>query len=139
LNKLTLKYELDIDFNLIAITSPLKDYRLCYYINKVTGLDLYKVEDHEIWVESQRPTYFGRYTCEDVNNDTFYFLLNNKGVEGGILIPEMKVTDFFLLVKNAIDEELLQWQITQINNLADVVVASEIDPHKLKSKENLVF
>ncbi|HWV72824.1 MAG TPA: IPExxxVDY family protein [Pseudosphingobacterium sp.] len=139
MNKLTLKYELDIDFNLIAITSPLKDYRLCYYINKVTGLDLYKVEDHEIWFESQRPTYFGRYTHEDVNNDTFYFLLNNKGVEGGVLIPEMKVTDFFLLVKNAIDEELLQWQITQINNLADVVVASEIDPHKLKSKENLVF
>lgn len=139
MNKLTLKYELDIDFNLIAITSPLKDYRLCYYINKVTGLDLCKVEDHEIWIESQRPTYFGRYTYEDVNNDTFYFLLNNKGVEGGILIPEMKVTDFFLLVKNAIDEELLQWQITQINNLADVVVASEIDPHKLKSKENLVF
>lgn len=139
MNKLTLKYELDIDFNLIAITSPLKDYRLCYYINKVTGLDLYKVEEHEIWFESQQPTYFGRYTYEDINNDTFYFLLNNKGVEGGVLIPEMKVTDFFLLVKNAIDEELLLWQITQINNLADVVVASEIDPHKLKSKENLVF
>ncbi|MFC6103671.1 IPExxxVDY family protein [Olivibacter domesticus] len=139
MNKLTLKYELDIDFNLIAITSPLKDYRLCYYINKVTGLDLYKIEEHEIWFESQQPTYFGRYTYEDVNNDTFYFLLNNKGVEGGVLIPEMKVTDFFLLVKNAIDEELLLWQITQINNLADVVVASEIDPHKLKSKENLVF
>ncbi|MDM8177496.1 hypothetical protein QT327_24640 [Olivibacter sp. 47] len=51
----------------------------------------------------------------------------------------MKVTDFFLLIKNAIDDELLEWQIDQINNLKEVVVASEIDPHKLKSRENLVF
>lgn len=139
MNKLTLKYELDIDFNLVAITSPLKDYRLCYYINKVTGLDLRKIDDHEIWLDNQQPTFFGRYTYEDANNDSFYFILSNKGVEGGVLIPEMKVTDFFLLIKNAIDDDLLAWQITQINNLSDVVVASEIDPHKLKSKENLVF
>lgn len=139
MNKLTLKYELPIDFNLVAISCPLKDYRLCYYINKVTALDLYKIEDHELWLENQPTTYFGKYTYEDSNNDTSYFLLNNKGIEGGILIPEMKITDFFLLVKNAIDDELLQWQISQINDLKDVVVASEIDPHKLKSRENLVF
>lgn len=139
MNKLTLKYELDIDFNLVAITCPLKDYRLCYYINKVTGLDLHKIDDHEIWQDAQQTFYFGRYNHEDMNNETSYYLLNNKGIEGGILIPEMKVTDFFLLVKNAIDEELLEWQIDQINNLKDVVVASEIDPHKLKSRENLVF
>ncbi|WP_134088958.1 IPExxxVDY family protein [Olivibacter sp. XZL3] len=139
MNKLTLKYELDIDFNLVAITCPLKDYRLCYYINKVTGLDLHKIDDHEIWQDPQQIFYFGRYNHEDINNETSYYLLNNKGIEGGTLIPEMKVTDFFLLVKNAIDEELLVWQINQINNLKDVVVASEIDPHKLKSRENLVF
>jgi len=139
LNKLTLKYELAIDFNLIAITSPLKDYRLCYYINKVTALDLHKIDDHEIWIDDKQTFYFGQYTHEDINNDTSYFLLNNKGTEGGILIPEMKVTDFFLLIQNAIDDDLLQWQINQINGLRDVVVASEIDPNKLKSRENLVF
>ncbi|GAA4782208.1 IPExxxVDY family protein [Olivibacter ginsenosidimutans] len=139
MNKLTLKYELAIDFNLIAITSPLKDYRLCYFINKVTALDLRKIGDHEIWINPQQTFYFGRFTYEDVINETAYFLLNNKGIEGGILIPEMKATDFFLLIQNAIDEDLLQWQISQINHLREVVVATEINPHKLKSKENLVF
>ncbi|MEH6304772.1 IPExxxVDY family protein [Olivibacter sp. CPCC 100613] len=139
MNKLTLKYELDIDFNLIAITCPLKDYRLCYYINKVTGLDLRKIDDHEIWQDNRHVFYFGRYYYEDNNTEIAYYLLNNKGIEGGILIPEMKVTDFFLLIKNPIDEELLEWQVDQLNNLKEVVVASEIDPHKLKSRENLVF
>jgi len=139
LNKLTLKYELDIDFTLIAITCPLKDYRLCYYINKSAGLDLHKIEDHEIWIDSQQTFYFSRYTHEDATNDTTYFMLSNRGIESGILIPEMKATDYFLLVKNAIDDELLDWQIAQLNNIRDVVVASEIDPHKLKSRENLVF
>lgn len=139
LNKLTLKYELDIDFNLIAITCPLKDYRLCFYINKVTGLDLHKIDDHEIWLENKQIFYFSRYTHEDLTNDTTYFLISNRGVDRGLLIPEMKVTDYFLLVKNAIDEELLEWQITQLNDIKEIVVASEIDPHKLKSRENLVF
>lgn len=139
MNKLTLKYELAIDFNLVAITSPLKDYRLCYFINKVTALNLHKIDDHQIWSDDKQTFYFGQYTYEDLNNDTSYFLLNNKGTEGGILIPEMKVTDFFLLIQNAIDDDLLQWQINQINGLRDVVVASEIDPNKLKSRENLVF
>lgn len=139
MNKLTLKYELAIDFNLIAITCPLKDYRLCYFINKVAALDLHKIDDHEIWVNAQQTHYYGRFTHEDTINETSYYLLNNKGIEGGVLIPEMKATDFFLLIQNAIDEDLLQWQINQINSLREVVVATEINPHKLKSRENLVF
>lgn len=139
MNKLTLKYEFDIDFNLIAITCPLKDYRLCYFINKKTGLSLYKIEDHEVMLDNHTVLYFGRYTFEDEQNDISYFLISNKGIAGGVLIPEMKATDYFLLIKNAIDDELLEWQVTQINNLKEVVVASEIDPHKLKSRENLVF
>lgn len=139
MNKLTLKYELDIDFSLIAITCPLKDYRLCYYVNKATGLDLHKIEDHEILLESRKSIYFGRYLFENTNDHTVYYLLNNKGVEGGILIPEMRGTDFFLLVRNAIDEELLAWQINQISQIQEVLVAKEIDPYKLKSRENLIF
>ncbi|MDM8177497.1 IPExxxVDY family protein [Olivibacter sp. 47] len=58
----------------MAITCPLKDYRLCYYINKVTGLDLHKIDDHEIWQDNQHSFYFGRYYYEDSNNEISYYL-----------------------------------------------------------------
>lgn len=42
-NKTILKWDLEfdaeLDFVLIAISCPLKDYRLCHFINKVTLLD----------------------------------------------------------------------------------------------------
>ncbi|WP_257094655.1 IPExxxVDY family protein [Sphingobacterium sp. E70] len=42
-NKLVARLDMDmdeeLDFTLLAITCPLKDYRLCHFINKMTNLD----------------------------------------------------------------------------------------------------
>lgn len=140
MNKVTLKYELDLDFILIAITSSLKDYRLCYFINKYTGLNLCKIEDHEVWLsatEGQR--CFSRYAAFSAASETEFYLVANKGDDGGILIPEMRHSDYFFLVRNFIDDEDLEALQDNINAIPDVVVASEISPQKLKSKENLIF
>lgn len=140
MNKVTLKYELDLDFVLLAITSPLKDYRLCYFINKDSGLRLRKVDDHEVWMPSPvGRIYFSRYAYFSDVSDTEYYLLANKAVGGGFLIPEMKQCDYFLLIRNFIDDEDLAALQSRIGAIPDVVVASEISPEKLKSKENLIF
>jgi len=140
LNKVTLKYELDLDFILIAITSSLKDYRLCYFINKVTGLRLSKVEDHEIWRPSPAgKAYFSRYADFSVVSDTEYYVLANKATDGGFLVPEMRHSDYFFLIRNFIDEEDLAALQDHLVDIPEVVVASEISPQKLKSKENLIF
>src|SRR5690606_35871155 len=140
LNKVTLKYELDLDFVLVAITSPLKDYRLCYFVNKVTGLSFQKTEEHEVWMPPPvGKTYFSCYACFSTTSDTEYYLLANKGTEGRLLVPEMRQSDYFVLIRNFIDEEDLVVLQDQIAGISDVVVASEISPQKLKSKENLIF
>ena len=140
MNKVTLKYELDLDFILIAITSSLKDYRLCYFINKYAGLDLAKVDDHEIWLSSSEGhRYFSRYAALSEATETEYYLLANRSVEGGVLVPEMKHSDYFFLVRNFIDEEDLEALQEAVASIPEVVVASEISPQRLKSKENLIF
>ncbi len=140
MNKVTLKYELDLDFVLVAITSSLKDYRLCYFINKVTGLKLGKVEDHEIWMPPPvGKTYFSCYADFSITSDTEYYLLANKAVDGGFLVPEMRHSDYFFLIRNFIDDEDLATLQDHILSIPEVVVASEISPQKLKSKENLIF
>lgn len=140
MNKFILKYELDLDFVLMAISSPLKDYRLCHFINKNTGLRLGKTADHEVWaVHAEAPSYFSKYAYLSEESETEFYLIANRGYEGGWLIPEMRQTDFFLIIKNFIDDDDLQALDEQINAIADVLVAGEISPEKLKSKENLIF
>ena len=71
--------------------------------------------------------------------ETEYYLLANKGEENGYLIPEMKTSDYFLMIKNFIDDEDLANLVNSINNIPEVVVATEISAEKLRSKENLIF
>ena len=72
------------------------------------------------------------------NTDAELYILANKGTEG-FLVSEMKKVDFFLLIRNYIDEDDLKALIGGLNRIPEVLVAAEVDPKKLKSKENLIF
>lgn len=139
MNRTILKYELDLDFVLVAITTPLKDYKLCYQINKQLSVDFCKVAELElVFNGDEHPLFFSKYIFEESHTETIFYILANKGVDG-LLIPEMRNVDFFLLIKNYIDKEDLQYFITGLNKISEVLVAVEIEPKKLKSKENLIF
>jgi len=84
-------------------------------------------------------THFSRYADFSETSDTEFYLLANRGTAGGFLIPEMRHSDYFLLIRNFIDEEDLAAIENHITTIPEVVVASEISPQKLKSKENLIF
>ena len=140
MNKVLLKSDFDFDFILLAISCSLKDYRLCHFINKYSGLSLQKSKDHEAFI----PLYnticrFSNYTCVSEEVETEYYFLSNRAEDDGLLIPEMKNTDYFLIIKNFIDEEDLTHLLDSINAIPEVVVATEIDPVRLKSRENLIF
>ena len=139
LSKLTLKYEPDLDFVLIAITAPLKDYRFCYKLNKQLNIQFYRLEELSLQnYADEYQIYFTRYHYYLSQSETDFYLLVNKGSEG-FLIPEMNKVDFFILIKNYIDKESLGQFITGIKNIPEVQVAVEVDPKRLKSKENLIF
>ena len=139
MNKLTLKYEIELNFILMAVTCPLRDYRFCYYVNKVAGLHLAKDEDHEISFTTAGQLFFSRYIYINPVSDTEFYVISNRGIAGGLLIPEMKGADFFLMIRNFIDDEDLTFLHQAINGIPDVLAVHEVDPYKLKSKENLVF
>lgn len=139
MNKTTLKLDLDLDFVLVAITTQLKDYMFCFKLNKQLGVNFCKVDDLELsFSATDDPSYFSRYFYLLNESETELYILSNKGSEG-FLIPEMKKVDFFLLIRNYIDEDDLKMLINGINKIQDVLVAAEVDPKKLKSKENLIF
>lgn len=139
MNKTTLKFELDLDFKLIAISSQLKDYVLCFKINKHLNTDFCKISDLEFPFQvGKENNYFSRYYYLMPDTESELYIVANKGSEG-FLVPEMKKADFFILIHNYIDKEDFKQLIVQLNKIPEVLVALEVDPKKLKSKENLIF
>ncbi|MDB5005607.1 MAG: IPExxxVDY family protein [Mucilaginibacter sp.] len=139
LNKKFLKFEIDLDFVLIAITTSLKDYRVCYLINKYLNFFFVKTDDLAVDIyPATAPVYFSLYTYNWEASETDFFFIANKGTDG-YLIPEMKKADYFLMIKNYIDDNDLENLISAINKIPEIVAAVKIDPKKIKSRENLLF
>ena len=139
LNRKILKFEIDLDFVLIAVTTSLKDYRICYLINKYLNFNLLKTTDLEVEINpGAGPVYFSKYAYNWEASDTDFYFIANKGTDG-YLVPEMRKTDYFLLIRNYIDDDDLDSLVSTLNRIPEIVAAVKIDPKKIKSRENLLF
>lgn len=138
MKKKLLDVGLDFDFKLIAITSPLKDYRLCFAINKFTEFDFRKADELEISFKNTPKKFFSMYVYDPGNIECEFILLCNKGTDG-LLVPEMKAVDYFILIKGFIDEEDMDLFLSQLKNIKEIQAVVELNPEKIKSKENLIF
>jgi hypothetical protein len=135
LNRKFLKFEIDLDFVLIAITTSLKDYRICYLINKYLNFDFIKTDDLEAEVNEGEPlARFSQYQYNSGPAKSAFYFIANKGSEG-YLLPEMRKTDYFLMTKNNIDENELDNLVSSLNKVPEIVAAVKIDPKKIKSRE----
>jgi hypothetical protein len=139
LNRKFLKFEIDLDFVLIAVTTSLKDYRICYLINRYLNFNFTKTTDLRVDIyQEHQPVYFSLYTYNWEASETDFYFIANKGSEG-YLIPEIKKADYFLMIKNYIDDADLEKLISDLNRIPEIVAAVKIDPKKIKSRENLLF
>jgi hypothetical protein len=139
LNRKNLKFEIDFDFILIAITSSLKDYRICYLINRYLNFNFTKLDDLKLDIgQLNCPVLFSLYHYNWESTETDFFFIGNKGSDG-YLVPEMREADYFILIKNYIDDDDLESMISALNKIPEIVAAVKIDPKKIKSRENLLF
>jgi hypothetical protein len=139
LNRKILKFEIDLDFVLIAVTTSLKDYRICYLINKYLNYNFVKTDDLKVeMAQNTGLVLFSKYIYQWEATETDFYFIANKGSDG-YLIPEMRKTDYFLMIKNYIDEEDVENLISALNKIPEIVAAVKIEPKKIKSRENLLF
>lgn len=139
LNRKFLKFEIDLDFVLIAVTTSLKDYRICYLINRFLNFNFIKIADLKVDISTGvELVLFSRYHYNQDTTGTDFYFIANKGSEG-YLIPEMRKADYFLLIKNYIDENDLDNLVSSLNKIPEIVAVVKIDAKKIKSRENLLF
>ena len=159
----SIDFEYDYNFLLIGICSPLKDYQLCYKMNKELNASLNRSELdvvmnfddgiekayfslYEYWDEQyQNQWYLLKNTCQIVcsdekeNQGTIFdgFIQNRKEIK--YLVPENQKTDYYLQVHGIFNKNSKQDLLKKIKKLDRVVSAYELDVQELQSKENLII
>lgn len=135
--KLTLDFEVEYDFELIGICSHIKDYRLSWELNKSLEFDFQKDNDFEISSKGKSQTY-SFFSFIDEENHIEYYLIENRN-EYGILIPEEKKTDYFLMLRGVVMENQTINLAKEIGKVKHVLTTYVIEVETLKSKNNLLF
>lgn len=125
-------------FTLIGISCHLKDYRLSYLLNQHLDFGFVKMDDLFVAASSRKePDSFSFYHFTDEEHYNSYFLLSNRGQES-VLLPEMKQTDFLLLVEGPFKKLQLDQIQQKIRDIPNVLTSYEIKLTGLKNYENLL-
>ncbi len=111
------------DFSIVGIISNLKDYKLAWYINNRTSLNLYKS------VNLYLPDFFSLYFSKNYSNKIA--LIENKNIYG-VLFKDLKKFNYLIKI-NDIDffENQIKEQITNFNG---IIVSTYIDLSKITKK-----
>jgi hypothetical protein len=152
--KLTLDDFESNDFELIAIHTTLKDFKLSFLINLKLNVLLSK-NDNEIAIKSNDGTgKFSRFSYDDLEQDVTWELLKNQTnfnsnrenagffTEDSIsmnLIPELKTADYLLKIDNVEPGFKSEKIIQNISSIQNVSTVYKVETDNLKSINNLIF
>lgn len=134
-----IKIDSGYNFIVAGIVTPLPEYRLCWNLNTVLGVEFYKTDDITITIpENHIRQNFSRFVFEeDITISTFWVLQNKNN--GDYLLPEVKQSDYLLLVKGTYYTNKLKALEHQIRKIPEVQTTITLQPNKLKNKERLIF
>jgi hypothetical protein len=125
-------------FTLIGISCQLMDYRLIHALNKDLGSSFSKEEDFRTEETPKRPAAsFSLYHYRDDDNRNTYYLISNKSQEI-MLLPELKHTDFFMLIEGVFRNPAKENLLRTIRSIPRVMAAFEVNIRDVKSPETFL-
>jgi len=138
--------ENDYDFFLFGISCGEKPYRLCWALNNQLKATFAKEKDMEVPAygtgkQEKNQTAQAKFPVFDYHNEemfTDYRIILNKS-ESRFLVPEFKQADYLLMVQGGLPSVEKNSILKKVKEVTFVQTAFEIDPKKIKSKENFVF
>jgi hypothetical protein len=137
--KQTLDIKYEYDFILIGISCHEKEYRLSWALNNSLQLELARISDMQIELKKQtEPLSYPIFEYDDTEHYRKYYLISNK-TSKGMLVPEQKQADFLLMIKGSLQDPEKLALLKAIKNTQLVLMAFEINPESLKSRDNLLF
>lgn len=133
--KFKLDIEADPEVTLIAISSHVNDYRLCWALNRKLGISLCRRAQDIADAGPEQPAHYSVFDHLDEASQAMYTLINNHGTQG-VLLKDQRQADFFLLVDETAPvppTELLD----QVRNTEFVLTAFPLDARQLRGAHKL--
>lgn len=108
------------DFQVVAISSQLPDYKQCYHINSCLGIKLTKKDDFRVYTEGIKiPETYSIYIDLLDDKTTYYFLRKNN--QADFLAPVS-----FLLVTIPLPDDLFREMLVKVTGIEGVFDAGEV-------------
>ena len=131
--KIRLSLEVETDLDTVGISSALKDYKLAFNINANLNTKLKRIEDFVFRPEKSNTelgfSLFHEY-LSDAN--TSICLLQNRQVEG-YLMSVFRQADYFLILQNPINENIISQYISSLKTIPKVNAAFQLKLSGAKS------
>lgn len=125
-------------YSLFGISCHLKDYRLSFLLNQVLDLQFVKMEDFPALVAPRkRSDLFSFYYCRDDDRFNTYSLLSNRGEES-VLLPDLRQTDFLLLVEGPFKKAQSDALLAAIKTIPNVLTAFSIRFETIRNYEGFL-
>lgn len=140
LNTQEIEDEFFEDTKLLGIVTSVKDYKFCWNLNNILGLDFRVNHEIEIHLNRKKRTYFfSVYEYHEPNTSLCHYLYNNL-YDGEYLLPEFKNLDFLWLMKHdTVSDEYLNQLKQMLMNIPGVQLVTELTNEKIKNREYLIF
>jgi hypothetical protein len=132
----------DYDFEVLALISSEKDYKLAWSLNKLLNIHLCKAEDLCLDFVKDSKMMITNFLFE--KEYSRLMLLKNKSNEFNniskpFLLPELKEYDYIIRIDGERNFFNLEAIIEKLKSLPSIQYLKKIEIHKLKSRENLIF
>jgi len=128
----------DTDYRLVGIGTSLKEYKICFHLNRLLGCDFRKLEALVFEPKDRtRKTEFSVFKAEDASKNTF-IVFTNKNM-GEYLLPEISNFDYILQIRGKFTEDDMKALMDGIRQFPEVLMCLEVPLKKIKSKERLGY
>ncbi|MBS4057138.1 MAG: IPExxxVDY family protein [Bacteroidetes bacterium] len=118
------------DLIVICISSTGKDYALAWHINDKLGLELSRRDDL-LKADTFGDLSFSFYYFDEGENQNIFNLIANNS-EGNLLLSLPLRTDYFLIIRNRINEARLTQILNTLRSIPQVQLAYQLDLSKHK-------
>ncbi|ATL49715.1 hypothetical protein COR50_03590 [Chitinophaga caeni] len=125
---------------LVGIVSPVRDYQLCWQVNRELGYRFKVNNTLEInLTKNNRHFHFTVYEDRENIKSVSHYLYNNH-CKAEFLMPELKHIDYLWLIKgNYYQVDDIKKLIDQVRKLEFVQLVSIVDIKDLRNRMNLIF